>query len=147
MAYPSLEFFLVIAKYKSLTKASQELFVTQQNLSSYLKRLESYYGLELFTRHPKFELTEFGKILYQEALEIQNIYHCQIQGKARFYRKTLPHFSLFFRRNISRFSPFFGTLRNKKILPRRQDGIDVFTVGRNIPEPIIQQSYRHLVPP
>ena len=74
MAYPSLEFFLVIAKYKSLTKASQELFVTQQNLSSYLKRLESYYGLELFTRHPKFELTEFGKILYQEALEIQNIY-------------------------------------------------------------------------
>ena len=54
MAYPSLEFFLVIAKYKSLTKASQELFVTQQNLSSYLKRLESYYGLELFTRHPKF---------------------------------------------------------------------------------------------
>lgn len=74
MAYPSLDFFLVIARAGSLTKASQELFVTQQNLSSYLKKLEAYYGLDLFVRHPRFELTEFGKLLYQEALEIQNIY-------------------------------------------------------------------------
>lgn len=74
MAYPSLDLFLVIARNKSLTKASSELFMTQQNLSSYLKKLEAYYGLELFFRHPRFELTEFGKLLYQEALEIQSIY-------------------------------------------------------------------------
>lgn len=74
MATPSLDSFLVIARTGSLTKAASELFMTQQNLSSYLKKLETYYGLDLFYRHPRFELTEFGKLLYQEALEIQNIY-------------------------------------------------------------------------
>lgn len=80
--YPSLDFFIVIAKHKSLTKAAEELFVTQQNLSSYLKRLEEYYQVQIFTRKPKFELTDFGKKLLDCALRIQSIYQ-QIDSVAK----------------------------------------------------------------
>lgn len=80
--HPSLDFFIVIAKHKSLTKAAGELFVTQQNLSAYLKRLEDYYQIPIFTRKPKFELTDFGKGLLDCALRIQGVYQ-QIDSLAK----------------------------------------------------------------
>ena len=51
--YPSLDYFLAIARHKNITKAAQELHVSQQNLSIYLKRLEQYYQVTLFERKPR----------------------------------------------------------------------------------------------
>ena len=62
------------AKHKSLTKAAAELFATQQNLSSYLKRLDDHYQVPSLIRKPKFELTDFGKGLLDCAQRIQGIY-------------------------------------------------------------------------
>lgn len=62
MSIEKLEYFYVIAKYNSLSKASQELFVGISSLSSALKSLENELGYELFTRYgKKLMLSEEGK--------------------------------------------------------------------------------------
>lgn len=71
--YPSLDYFLSIAKHKNITRAAQELHVSQQNLSIYLKRLEQYYQVALFERKPHLHLTPAGEILFSEAVKIQEI--------------------------------------------------------------------------
>ena len=71
--YPSLDYFLAIARHKNITKAAQELHVSQQNLSIYLKRLEQYYQVTLFERKPRLKLTPAGEILLSEAMKIQEI--------------------------------------------------------------------------
>ncbi|WP_314576397.1 LysR family transcriptional regulator [Enterococcus gilvus] len=62
MSIEKLEYFYVIAKYNSLSKASQELFIGISSLSSALKSLESELGYDLFTRHgKKLSLSEEGE--------------------------------------------------------------------------------------
>lgn len=43
--YPSLDYFIAIAKHNNITKAANELYVSQQTLSIYLKKLEEYYQI------------------------------------------------------------------------------------------------------
>ncbi|MGG1292024.1 LysR family transcriptional regulator [Bacillus smithii] len=62
-----LEAFLVTAKTKSLTKASEQLHMTQPALSKQIRKLEEDLGATLFTRSAKgVELTEAGDILFEE---------------------------------------------------------------------------------
>ena len=71
---PSLEYFAYIANTLNITRAAEELHITQQGLSRYLKHLENYFGTPLFTRKPVFALTPFGEKIYRQALRIQKIY-------------------------------------------------------------------------
>lgn len=62
MSIEKLEYFYVIAKYNSLSKASKELFIGISSLSSALKSLENELGYDLFTRHgKKLVLSEEGQ--------------------------------------------------------------------------------------
>ena len=70
-----------------MTKAAAELFTTQQNLSAYIKRLEEFYGLPLFIRRPRMELTPFGEDLYHYAQQIQITYD-QIWETAQSYKNV-----------------------------------------------------------
>jgi len=70
---PSLEYFYYIAKYNNLTRAAEEVHVTQQSLSSYLKHLESYYNMPLFFRKPSFALTPFGQSVYSIACQMKEL--------------------------------------------------------------------------
>lgn len=72
--HPSLEYFIFIANTLNITRAAEELHITQQGLSRYLKNLEDYFGTSLFTRKPTFALTPFGKKIYRYACSIQKIY-------------------------------------------------------------------------
>ena len=72
--YPSLDYFIAIAKHNNITKAASELYVSQQTLSIYLKKLEEYYQIQLFERYPKMKLTQAGEIVYEAALEIADAY-------------------------------------------------------------------------
>ena len=75
MAYhPSLDYFLEITKWPRISRAAEELHITQQSLSIYLKRLENFYGTTLFERTPSLRLTRDGEILKEAAEQIQNIY-------------------------------------------------------------------------
>lgn len=69
----SYEMFLLAAEEMSFTKAANKAYVTQQCMSSHIKRLEDLYGVLLFERMPKLTLTPAGKLLLQSLLQIQII--------------------------------------------------------------------------
>ena len=62
-----LESFLEVAKDLNMTTAAQRLYISQQTLSFQIQRLELYYGVKLFERQPKLELTYAGKQLVEGA--------------------------------------------------------------------------------
>lgn len=56
-------YFLAIAKHRSISKAAQELFISQPALSSYLKNLEKEIGTDLFDRSSSpMKLTPSGEM-------------------------------------------------------------------------------------
>ena len=57
----SLEYFLVAADELNFTRAADQLFITQQALSSHIKRLETEYSVRLFERRPALHLTLEGE--------------------------------------------------------------------------------------
>ena len=68
--------FYVVAKNKHMTKASEELHISQPAISQSIKKLEEQLGGTLFLRSNKgMELTEEGKMFYEYvkgALELIN---------------------------------------------------------------------------
>lgn len=61
MNLKSIEYFLITAEELNVTKAADRLFISQQALSSHIKRLEDEYQVKLFERRPSFHLTEAGE--------------------------------------------------------------------------------------
>lgn len=74
MYIPDFTYYIEVAQCLNISKASEKCHVTQQSMSDYIKRLESYYQVDLFTRHPRLELTSEGKTLLEYALKIQNTF-------------------------------------------------------------------------
>ena len=68
----SLEYFLLIVKEQSIARAAEKLYITPQNLSNHLKRLETKYGT-LFLRTPHFQLTPAGEALVRAAQNLRAI--------------------------------------------------------------------------
>ena len=68
--------FYTVAKHKHMTKASEELHISQPAISQSIKKLEDQLGGTLFLRSNKgMELTEEGKMFYEHvkgALELIN---------------------------------------------------------------------------
>ncbi len=63
MDITTLEYFKIIAECGSLTKAAQQLHVTQPAMSAMLKKLEEELGVELFDRSPnRIYLNKTGEI-------------------------------------------------------------------------------------
>ncbi|WP_458790815.1 LysR family transcriptional regulator [Yoonia sp. MH D7] len=66
-----LRTFVVLAESRSVTDAASKLRLKQPTVSTALKRLESTIGRKLIIRSPgQYVLTDAGRILYREALEI-----------------------------------------------------------------------------
>ena len=53
--------FLVLCEELNFTKAAERMFMSQQGLSSHIRKLEERYETKLFVRFPKVELTESGR--------------------------------------------------------------------------------------
>jgi DNA-binding transcriptional LysR family regulator len=69
-----LEYFLSVAKARSLTQAAAELGVAQPTLTKSIRALESELGVKLFRRQPRgVELTSYGETLlrHAQALNVQ----------------------------------------------------------------------------
>jgi DNA-binding transcriptional LysR family regulator len=63
--------FAVVAKHKSLTKASEILRISQPAISQQLKQLEDYHGSKLFQRlYHGIEITEAGKLFLRAVTPI-----------------------------------------------------------------------------
>ena len=70
----SLEYMIALYKTGSMTRAAKELYVSQSNLSQFLKNEEAELGTKLFTReHGKYVPTEAGKIYIEYATQVQEM--------------------------------------------------------------------------
>ena len=61
--FSNYKYFLAIAEELNLRRASDRLYVSHQNLSKYLQRLEALLGVRLCNRRPVFSLTPEGELL------------------------------------------------------------------------------------
>ena len=66
-------YFLVVAEELNITKAAKKVFVSQQSMSSHMKRMEEIYNVQLFVRKPKFGLTEAGERLADTLRKIKQL--------------------------------------------------------------------------
>ena len=60
MNIKSIEYFLRTVEEMNITKAADRLFISQQALSSHIRRLEDEYHVRLFERKPCLHLTPEG---------------------------------------------------------------------------------------
>ena len=60
-----LYYFKIVAEKCSISKAAEQLYVTQQAVSDQLRRLEKKYATKLYLTRPQFTLTLSGKELLE----------------------------------------------------------------------------------
>jgi DNA-binding transcriptional LysR family regulator len=74
MDFKELKYVLCIAKYKSVTKAARELYVSQSTLSKFLKKIEDRMGTKIFHHiDNQFTPTYIGERYIEYANIIMNI--------------------------------------------------------------------------
>lgn len=71
MNFSSFDYFVVLARARSFTKAAQHLHITQQSLSSHIASLEEELGCQLLIRHVPLELTYAGAVFLRYAENVQ----------------------------------------------------------------------------
>ena len=71
MEIRTLRYFLAVAREENMSRAAEQLHVTQPTLSKALKALEDELGKKLFTRHSfSIALTEEGELLRSRAEDL-----------------------------------------------------------------------------
>lgn len=79
-----LEYFIEIARYKSFSKAAEEIHISQPSLSKAIKDLEYRLGITLFYRNTLYlELTDSGEAILEQANQIVSSFQSigsQLQG-------------------------------------------------------------------
>jgi len=74
MEWNQLQRFLMVAREENLTKAAQQLQVSQPSLSQMIKRLEDELGYTLFVREGKrIRLNESGRIFMQTVSQMETM--------------------------------------------------------------------------
>lgn len=67
--------FLTVVEEMNFTRAAERLYISQQALSGYIKRLEDHYGVALFQRKPTLKLTAEGEAMVVCAHQILESEH------------------------------------------------------------------------
>lgn len=75
MNFQNLEYFQAVARENNITKAAEQLGITQQALSNQISRMEEELGCKLFNRKHGFQLTSAGKEMLKSANRILDIYN------------------------------------------------------------------------
>ena len=71
MDIKSLRYFLAVAREENMTRAAEQIHVSQPTLSKQLKALEDELGRQLFIRHAfSIELTDEGQLLRKRAEDL-----------------------------------------------------------------------------
>lgn len=75
MNFQELDYVLAIDKYKSYSKATEKLFITQSALNKYIKNLESQLNVKLFYyQDRKVSATPAGKRYIEAACSMIRLY-------------------------------------------------------------------------
>lgn len=87
-----LRYVVEVEKARSITKAAQNLYMGQPNLSKAIKELESEMGVTIFRRTAKgveptqkgAELLSYAKIILSQLDELESLYKAPAQDSVRF---------------------------------------------------------------
>ena len=79
MNFDSLEYFSVLARERSFTRAAESLHITQQSLSSHIAGLEKELNCQLVVRRIPLELTYAGQTFLSYAEELRRTQHAMQQ--------------------------------------------------------------------
>lgn len=74
MNFLSMEYFEAVARKRSITRAAEELHITQQTLSAHIAALENELGCRLFIRRTPLELTYAGEVFLEYAAAFSRDY-------------------------------------------------------------------------
>ncbi len=81
MTLRHLKIFVRVYQSQSITKAAEQLHMTQPAVSRSIQELEHYYGVQLFQRmNRRLSATEIGKSLYLKSLSILDSFEDLEQG-------------------------------------------------------------------
>lgn len=89
MNFLTMEYFVTVAAKRSITKAAEELHITQQTLSAHIQAVERELGCRLIIRRNPLELTYEGEVFLRYAKEFHRAYQsmqtefCDITGNQR----------------------------------------------------------------
>src|SRR5262245_61097030 len=88
MTFTQFTAFAAVAKHLNVTKAANNLHVSQPSLSKHLKALEDRFNLQLFTRHAKgIRLTDEGYEFFRDIepilAQLEKINHRYVNGSAK----------------------------------------------------------------
>ncbi len=71
MNLTQLKYFQTVCEYKTISRAAEQLYITQPSLSNAIKELEREFGVTLFIRRYKgIELTKEGETLFKMSKEL-----------------------------------------------------------------------------
>jgi len=85
MKIRQIEYFLEVEKTLNITKAAQNMYVTQTAITKQLQLLEEELGFAVFSRENKrIRLTEGGIFFKEEALRLMHQYHLTRQNVAAY---------------------------------------------------------------
>ncbi len=88
-----IEYILTIAKHQSISRAAEELYLTQSALNQQLLKLEQELGAPLFVRNRNhWELTDIGELYTENAqkiLKIKQMTYKEIEDKAQRWNGTV----------------------------------------------------------
>lgn len=144
MGLKKFEYLKTIAEYKSITKASEKLYISHQALSKAMQNLEEEYGVTLFTRTPfGVELTEDGKEFLDASLQIlaihnrlkerfkkdevlintKNRVHLEMGGTFKYYKYLFSESMYKFQNENKNFNVQLRKMPRKAIVKGIEDGI------------------------
>lgn len=73
MDLKQLRVFVSVANSLSFTKSAESLFMTQSSVSKLVKSFEDELDTQLLHRYPRIELTEIGKAIYKQSVNILSL--------------------------------------------------------------------------
>ena len=68
MNFSSMDYFVMVARERSFSRAAERLHITQQTLSAHIAKLEGELGTKLLVRSVPLELTYAGEVFLEYAL-------------------------------------------------------------------------------
>ena len=71
MNFSSMDYFIMVARERSFSRAAERLHITQQTLSAHIAKLEQELGVKLLVRSIPLELTYAGEVFLKYALDLQ----------------------------------------------------------------------------
>ena len=74
MNFMSMEYFMAVAAKRNITKAAEELHITQQTLSAHIAAIEKELACQLIVRSNPLELTYAGEVFLRYASDIYESY-------------------------------------------------------------------------